>query len=298
MHLGCQRGSCSFESDVFGDQWNSLSGHPKVSLLKSGEGIGSSGIFISFQWLSAKATSAGLFTELSILYSVIPLSVLIKLEEGVNHYSFLFVFYLKEKESWTMKYITMFCLLMAFALPMTAEAHTHLESSEPEAGGSLTSENPGITLTFDSNVQEPTALMVTDEEGEEFEIEDYTHSPENVVEFAIPEGVGSGNVEVFYSIIGEDGHVMEKSLEFVYEGKDEASETEEGTETEGSETTSGNSEDMKEDESEKQMEKESAEQQTEASNEESDSGGWVVPVIVFGILLTAIAVFFSLRKKV
>ncbi|SDY08755.1 copper resistance CopC family protein [Salimicrobium album] len=192
-----------------------------------------------------------------------------------------------------MKYITMFCLLMAFALPMTAEAHTHLESSEPEAGGSLTSENPGITLTFDSNVQEPTSLMVTDEEGKEFEIEEYTHSPENVVEFTIPEGVGSGEIEVFYSIIGEDGHVMENQLLFEYEAEKEASTSEGDTETEGNET----SETEKQDSTEEQTEQESTEQQTKASNEESDSGGWVVPVIVFGILLTAIAVFFSLRKK-
>ncbi|QAS51463.1 copper resistance CopC family protein [Halobacillus litoralis] len=188
-----------------------------------------------------------------------------------------------------MKYISMFCLLIVLALPMAVEAHTHLESSQPESGGALTSEKPRVTLTFDSKVQEPTSLMVTDGDGEEFEIDSYTHSPDNVIEFSIPEEVGSGDIEVFYSIIGEDGHVMENQLTFNYTVKEEVSAPEEDTETEEPETTS--------DDAENAEGEESGEQQVAGSDQGNGSNVWIVPVLGFGILITAVLVFLGIRKK-
>lgn len=188
-----------------------------------------------------------------------------------------------------MKYISMFCLLIVLALPMTVEAHTHLESSEPESGGALTSENPGIALTFDSMVQEPTAMTITDDDGKEFEIESYTHSPENVIEFSIPEEVASGDIEVFYSIIGEDGHVMENELTFNYTVKDKASTAGEDTNTEEPATASGEGESGSGEASESD--------QVAASNQGNDSMVWIVPVLGFGILVTAVLVFLGIRKK-
>lgn len=188
-----------------------------------------------------------------------------------------------------MKYISMFCLLIVLALPMTVEAHTHLESSEPESGGALTSEKPGITLTFDSKVQEPTALTVTGGDGEEFEIDTYTHSPENVIDFSIPEEVGSGDIEVFYSIIGEDGHVMENQLTFTYTLNEEAAAPEEDTETEEPATTSGEGGSASGEASESD--------QVAASNQGNESMVWIVPVLGFGILVTAVLVFLGIRKK-
>lgn len=188
-----------------------------------------------------------------------------------------------------MKYLSIFCLLIALALPMTVEAHTHLESSNPESGGTLTSENPGVTLTFDSKVQEPTALTVTGESGEEFEIDSYTHSPDHVIEFDVPEEVASGDIEVFYSIIGEDGHVMENQLSFNYTVKEETSVPEEDTESEEPETTSGEDQD--------EGGEESQDQQVASSNQENDSMVWIVPVLGFGVLITAVLVFLAFRKK-
>ncbi|MGR9050404.1 copper resistance CopC family protein [Halobacillus faecis] len=186
-----------------------------------------------------------------------------------------------------MKYISMFCLLIVLALPMTVGAHTHLDSSEPESGGALTSENPNVTLTFDSKVQEPTALTVTGEDGQEFEIQSYTHSPENVIEFSIPDEVDGGEIEVFYSIIGEDGHVMENQLPFTYTVNEAAAE--EDTETEDPETTS--------DEDENTSGEAAESEEVAGSNQGNESMVWIVPVLGFGILITAVLVFLGIRKK-
>ncbi|WP_394218980.1 copper resistance protein CopC [Halobacillus trueperi] len=189
-----------------------------------------------------------------------------------------------------MKYIPiMFCLLIVFALPTTAGAHTHLESSEPESGGALTSEYPIVTLTFDSKVQEPTDLTVTGEDGEEFKIESYTHSPENVIEFSIPEAVGSGDIDVVYSIIGEDGHVMENQLTYTYAVNEAATAPEKDTETEEPSTTSGEDENTSGEATESD--------QVAASNQGNESMVWIVPVLGFGILVTAVLVFLGIRKK-
>ncbi|GEN52505.1 copper resistance CopC family protein [Halobacillus faecis] len=188
-----------------------------------------------------------------------------------------------------MKYISMFCLLIVLALPMTVGAHTHLESSEPTSGEALTSEDPGVTLTFDSKVQEPTALTVTGEDGQEFDIKSYTHSPENVIEFSIPDEVDGGEIEVFYSIIGEDGHVMENQLPFTYAVNEESAVPEKDTETEEPATTSGEDENANGEASESD--------QVAASNQGNESMVWIVPVLGFGILSTAVLVFLGIKKK-
>ncbi|MEC3883071.1 copper resistance CopC family protein [Halobacillus sp. HZG1] len=187
-----------------------------------------------------------------------------------------------------MKYISLLCLLVVLALPVTVEAHTHLESSEPESGGALSSENPGVTLTFDSKVQEPTTLTVTGENGEELQIDNYTHSPDNVIAFNIPEEAAGGDIEVFYSIIGEDGHVMENQLTFQYTVNDKAFEPE-ASETEEPEAASGEGENAEGEESE--------DQQVAASEQGNESMVWIVPVLGFGLLITAVLVFLGIRKK-
>ncbi|CDQ20094.1 hypothetical protein SAMN05192559_10741 [Halobacillus karajensis] len=190
-----------------------------------------------------------------------------------------------------MKHIAMLFVLFAFLLPVTVEAHTHLKSSTPEGGGTVTSDTPVVTLTFDSPVQEPNALTVSDQQGEEFTIETFTHSPENVLEFEVPEEAENGEIEVFYSIIGQDGHVMENTLTFNYEGGDKADSSEE--EEKASEDSSAN-----EGEEAESTPESSEEEQNEATeNQESDGTSWLLPVIAIGLLLTAGLVFLGVRKK-
>jgi copper resistance protein C len=174
-----------------------------------------------------------------------------------------------------MKYIMMFFVLLTFTLPVTVEAHTHLQSSTPEEGGTVSGENPVVTLTFDSPVQEPNALTVTDQQGEEYTIENFTHSPEDTLEFEVPEEVADGEIEFFYSIIGEDGHVMENTLMFNYSG---------GEETDASE------------EEEAESATESTDEQ-QAEDQESDSTSWLLPLIGVGLLVTAGIIYFGARKK-
>ena len=130
-----------------------------------------------------------------------------------------------------MKFKSILFLLLMMVIPFQVEAHTHLESSEPEAGEEISAENPTITLTFDSAVQEPNVIRVTDETGAETTIENIAHSPENVIEITLPEEITGGELDLFYSIVGADGHVMEDELPFTYEGTEEAEATEDTEET-------------------------------------------------------------------
>ncbi|SFJ88163.1 hypothetical protein SAMN04487936_10556 [Halobacillus dabanensis] len=187
-----------------------------------------------------------------------------------------------------MKYIMMLVVLFAFTLPVTVEAHTHLQSSTPEEGGTVSGDDPAVTLTFDSPVQEPNTLSVTDQQGEEYTIENFTHSPEDTLEFEVPEEVEDGEIEFFYSIIGEDGHVMENTLMFNYNGGDEADAfEEEEAATEDSSTDEGE---------EAESATESTDEQ-QAEDQESGGSSWLLPLIGVGLLITAGLIFFGARKK-
>lgn len=193
-----------------------------------------------------------------------------------------------------MKYIMMLVVLFAFTLPVSVEAHTHLQSSTPEEGGTVTGDNPVVTLTFDSPVQEPNTLTVTDQQGEEYKIDNFTHSPEDTLEFEVPEEVEDGEIEFFYSVIGEDGHVMENTLTFNYSSGDEADASEE--EEAATEDSSTN----EREEAESATESSDAQQDEEnEGTEDQESGGtsWLLPLIGVGLLVTAGLIFFGARKK-
>ncbi|MFG6148016.1 copper resistance CopC family protein [Halobacillus sp. B23F22_1] len=176
-----------------------------------------------------------------------------------------------------MKYISIVFLAFMFAYPLSAGAHTHLENSDPEAGEQVPGDDPVITLIFDSPVQQPNEITVTDESGNEITVEDVNHSSDEVIEVPLPEELESGEIEVFYSIVGEDGHVMEEEFSFSYEEvEQDAEENEETAESES---------------------EESAEEETLGAAEENSSNSWLMPVLAVSLLAVAALVFVFTRKK-
>ncbi|WP_082233091.1 copper resistance CopC family protein [Halobacillus massiliensis] len=189
-----------------------------------------------------------------------------------------------------MKLKYMFFLILFIAFPLQAGAHTHLENSEPVQGETVTAENPLITLNFDSAVRDPNTIIVTDKNGEETTIEDINHSPENVIEITLPENLTSGEIELFYSIVGEDGHVMEEELPFTYEGlsEEEAAESEESAEERAAKMA---------EESQQEAEQETEKANNSASEEDTTGNSWLLPAIAVGLVALAVIAFLATRKK-
>lgn len=188
-----------------------------------------------------------------------------------------------------MKKIYLLCLLIVLAFPLKVGAHTHLETTEPQAGESLSADDPVITLTFDSAVQQPNAITITDESGEELTVEEVVHSPGNVVTVTLPEEVENGEVTLFYSIVGEDGHIMEDELTYRYEG---------GEEEDPNEADSSEKEETDSENTEVEEPQDSENTDVEAA-EESDVGGsaWLLPLLAVGLIAVAVLVFLITRKK-
>ncbi|WP_431804209.1 copper resistance CopC family protein [Halobacillus andaensis] len=185
-----------------------------------------------------------------------------------------------------LKYKTFIFVLLAFifVFPITAGAHTHLESSSPEAGDTVTEENPLITLTFDSPVQEPNEVSVADNNGNEITIEQINHSSKNVIEVEIPEEIETGEVTLFYSIVGEDGHVMEEELTYTYETTEEEATHQTGEEPSADEESDNTDLDNE------------SEEEASAENENSQNS-WLLPTVAVGLVAAALLVFLISRKK-
>ncbi|MFB4162340.1 copper resistance protein CopC [Alteribacillus sp. JSM 102045] len=181
----------------------------------------------------------------------------------------------------------MICFLVGlFAFPISAGAHTHLERSEPEEGAVLGEETSTITLSFDSMVQEPNTVTLTDENGAEIDLEEVNHDPEDTIVIHLPEKLEDGDYTLFYSIVGEDGHVMEEELSYSYEGTDEESmnETEDSAAEEETDLEEG---------------ADSEEQEQTAQPQESDNNdnGILLPAAVGLIVIAVGFIIFLFRKK-
>ncbi|MCP3028129.1 copper resistance CopC family protein [Halobacillus sp. A5] len=190
-----------------------------------------------------------------------------------------------------MKHKLLISALFFFAFPFSVHAHTHLENSDPDEGESITSDDSVITLTFDSPVQEPNEITISEESGGETTIEDITHSTENVIEIPIPEDLEGGDINLFYSIVGEDGHVMEEELAYTYEEIEEENEKEENEGDYETESEDETTEDTEENNEVNESESEAA------GEEESGSNSWLLPVIAAGLIAVAAIVFLFTRKK-
>ncbi|MGP4075872.1 copper resistance CopC family protein [Halobacillus sp. K22] len=197
-----------------------------------------------------------------------------------------------------MKLKSILFLLLIMAIPFQVEAHTHLESSEPEEGEGISAESPIITLTFDSAVQEPNVIRVTDESGEETTIDNITHSPENVIEVTLPEDIAGGELDLFYSIVGADGHVMEDELSFTYESKEEAEDTEEIAQSEKEAEEQAEEQAAAEDtESESQESQSQETEETQSESAEESQSSSLMPVLIVVLIGAAVAGFLMVRKK-
>ncbi|MGN8646789.1 copper resistance CopC family protein [Gracilibacillus sp. HCP3S3_G5_1] len=184
-------------------------------------------------------------------------------------------------------------IVLLIAFPIAVGAHTHLETSDPEENSVLNEDTGAITLTFESTVQELNEITLTHENGEELPLEEVTHEPADTLVVTLPDQIEDGNYTLYYSIVGEDGHVMEQELTYQFERVEEeevVEETEEATDDQEA------SEELTEEETAPEADQ-AEESVTNDNADEADGNSTLIVIIAIVLVIVAVLAILMLRKK-
>jgi methionine-rich copper-binding protein CopC len=112
----------------------------------------------------------------------------------------------------TMKSVaTIFVALLTLAT-QAALAHTHLKSSSPVDGSTVTTPPKQLTLTFEDFTQ-VTAVSIAGKDGKAKTLEVPAAGPSKTATVALP-ALKAGDYLVRWRAAGHDGHVMSGQLKF------------------------------------------------------------------------------------
>lgn len=171
-------------------------------------------------------------------------------------------------------------LLLAalLALPVPAQAHDTLLSSDPEDGASLETSPEEITLTYSADVLEVSPLVrISDENGDELaEIVPTVEGP--VATATLEEPLPAGTHTVQWRVVSSDGHPIEGTFTLTVEQDSEEPAGAEDTAEETAEPAASDAGGA-----------EQATQETEPTSEEStqesaEEGGGLSMPLLLGIL--------------
>ncbi|WP_040978951.1 copper resistance CopC family protein [Oceanobacillus jeddahense] len=181
-------------------------------------------------------------------------------------------------------------LLFAFSAS-PAFAHTHLDTSDPEEGSTVTEPLDSITLYFETVIEESAVMELHAEDGTEVALDNLTVNDD---EFSadVTEPLENGTYTISWDIIGVDGHPMEDSISFEVDIEETAVEEEENTDaaedTENAEDGSEEQADENEAASENNVQEEAA--------DDTNSNTLLIAVLVIAIV-AVIAIVLLKRKK-
>ncbi|MGM7702698.1 copper resistance CopC family protein [Pseudalkalibacillus sp. Hm43] len=118
----------------------------------------------------------------------------------------------------------MFCaltiLLTIFIIPIQTFAHANLQGTTPSDGEVVKYALDVITFEFSTDIKEGSQFIVTDEEGQEIDVE-AVQIDGNVMLGQTVEPLNSGSYTVKYEIISEDSHVVDGEYSFQVESGEE-----------------------------------------------------------------------------
>jgi len=115
-----------------------------------------------------------------------------------------------------LKKIALIVFLLFFAFIPSVFAHTGLSSSVPEDGETIQEEVEQVTLLFNSPIETMITLKVTDEIGVEVPVAEITvddKEMKGIMELPLT----TGNYQVNWKIVGQDGHPIEGEYSFSIE---------------------------------------------------------------------------------
>ncbi|MFC7364353.1 MULTISPECIES: copper resistance protein CopC [Bhargavaea] len=181
-------------------------------------------------------------------------------------------------------------IVFAFTLPSAAMAHSHMETSVPEDGATVTEPLEEVTLTFSAGIEEGSTLSLTGAEGEagftDINIEG------DQITGTLAEPLPDGEWTLGWNVVSEDGHPIEGEITFEAAAGVSADDAEEEPVTE---------EDPADEEEAVADPAESGEQTAEESNasDQTEEGSSVF--LTFGLLVAVIillgVIFWALRKR-
>lgn len=186
-------------------------------------------------------------------------------------------------------------IVFAFTLPSAAMAHSHMETSVPEDGATVTEPLEEVTLTFSAGIEEGSTLSLTGAEGEagftDINIEG------DQITGTLAEPLPDGEWTLGWNVVSEDGHPIEGEITFEAAAGVSADDAEEEPVTEEDpadeeEAVADPAESGEQTAEEPQAEESNASDQTEEGSSVFLTFGLLVAVI---ILLGVI--FWALRKR-
>lgn len=177
-------------------------------------------------------------------------------------------------------------LLFILTMSTSAFAHTHISSSTPENGQTITDELQEITLTFEGKIEQGSTFSISNTEGQTIDVENISIDGEKMIgTFANP--LENGEYLVNWDIIGADGHPINGEFSFtvnVAESETPTATTNETTDQSTQQETTVKTEGQS-----------STEPAVETESNQSQS--YLIPVIIILLLVVIVGVFFGLRRK-
>jgi methionine-rich copper-binding protein CopC len=187
------------------------------------------------------------------------------------------------------KILSLLGMLVLLILPNTAFAHTHMTSSTPEEGSTVTEPMKEIELTFDTAIESLSTITLTKDGAEvplEVKAEGETLKGISSSEFE------NGSYTADWKIIGEDGHEMEGTLAFTVQ---QEVKEEEPRPSKEDESAVNEAEDNQKADNEKAAQ---TDEQTESAETEQAENSPVMTIILVAIgVIAVISIVFLMKKK-
>ncbi|MDX8046840.1 copper resistance protein CopC [Gracilibacillus sp. S3-1-1] len=177
-------------------------------------------------------------------------------------------------------------IVLLIALPTAISAHTHLETSNPEENSVLDENTEAITLTFDSTVQDVNEVTLTGENDEVLQ-PDFSHDSADTIIVTLPEEMEDGAYTLFFSIVSEDGHVMEQELAYQFLVSEEATPEEATDEQEVTEDPIEEEADQVESDANEVVE----------DTEESNNSTMIIVIAIILVIVAILAVVMMRKNK-
>jgi methionine-rich copper-binding protein CopC len=105
-------------------------------------------------------------------------------------------------------------LLLLMLLPTTAFAHSGLKSSTPNDKEMITKPINEIVMEFNTNIEKLSTFTLLDKNGQKINIDNMAVEGEKLTG-TFKDPLPNGDYTVNWKIIGEDGHVIERSFTFI-----------------------------------------------------------------------------------
>ncbi|WP_152655154.1 copper resistance CopC family protein [Oceanobacillus sp. CFH 90083] len=181
--------------------------------------------------------------------------------------------------------LTLVALLFLFSAS-PAFAHTHLDTSDPEEGSTVTEALDRITLYFETVIEESAVMELHAEDGTAITLDNLTVH-DDTFSADVTEPLENGTYTISWDIIGVDGHPMEDSISFEVDIEEAAVEDQEEENTEAAEDTSGEQTEENEAASESDVQ--------ETAVDDTNSNTMLITILVIAIV--AIVVIVLLKRK-